>query len=213
MAETASCALVLLAAGGSSRMGRPKQLLPIGDRPLLRQVAEAAAGAPVTPVVVVLGAHAAEIRPCLDGLPVRVIVNDGWAEGMGSSVRAGMKALASFAPEASGVIIALTDQPDFSADHVSRLLDAHRRTGRSIVASQCGGKLMPPAFFAAVHFPALLALRGDAGARSLFQVHANEVAAVPAEELRDLDTQTDYAEYLKPATDRKSPPEPPGTGS
>jgi len=197
MAESFSCAIMVLAAGASTRMGQPKQLLPVGDLPLLRQVVEEAVGSLAAPVIVVLGAHAAEIRPTLGGLAVHVVVNEGWAEGMGSSVRVGMEALAQLAPEAGNVIIALGDMPNFSATHLTRLIEACRQTGRSIVATEHGGRLMPPALFAGGHFPALRASHGDAGARALLQAHADEVARVPAAELFDLDTQADYAAYLK----------------
>jgi molybdenum cofactor cytidylyltransferase len=178
-------------------MGRPKQLLPIGNKPLLRHMAETALSSPVHPIIVVLGANAARIRSCLDELPVQVVVNEGWTEGMGSSVRVGIGALTKLSPAANGVIIALGDQPRFSAAHVARLLETHRQTGRTIVASQYRGYLQPPAFFAARHFGALLGLRGDRGARSLFQTYADEVATMAADGLCDLDTLTDYADFLK----------------
>ena len=196
MADSFSCALVLLAAGASTRMGRPKQLLPVGDRPLLCQVAGAALAAPVSPVIVVLGAHAAEIAPSLGGLGVHLVVNDGWSEGMGSSIRAGMETLLSLAPAIDGVVIVLADQADFSASHVARLLDVRRQTGRSMIASQFRGALMPPALFAAEHFPCLCALQGDAGARSLLQARADEVGTVPLAAVADLDTPSDYTAYL-----------------
>jgi molybdenum cofactor cytidylyltransferase len=178
-------------------MGRPKQLLPIGNKPLLRHVAKTALSSPVHPIIVVLGSNAAGIRSCLNELPVHVVVNEGWPEGMGSSVRVGVGALTELSPTTNGVILALGDQPRFSAAHVARLLETHRQTGRTIVASQYRGDLQPPAFFAARHFNALLALKGERGARSLFQMHADEVAAVAADGLHDLDTLTDYADFLK----------------
>jgi len=87
---------VILAAGGSSRMGRPKPLLEIGGRPLVACAAEAALAAAVWPVVVVLGAHAEKIRPALARLPVLPIENPAWSEGMASSLRAGLAALRQF---------------------------------------------------------------------------------------------------------------------
>ena len=110
MAENFSCGLILLAAGASTRMGRPKQLLPVRGRPLLRHVVEACLAAPVSPVIVVLGANSAEIAPCLGGLAVHVVVNAGWAEGMGSSLRAGLEALAALAPAAKNLVIALAER-------------------------------------------------------------------------------------------------------
>ena len=192
-----SCALILLAAGASTRMGRPKQLLPMyGNRPLLRQVVESALVEPVSPVIVVLGANAAEIAPSLDGLPVRITVNAGWAEGMGSSLRRGMEELAKCSPPADHVIVALADQPDILTGHLAKLIETQRATGRPIVASECEGVRGPPVLFAAKYFTALQALRGDAGARALLREHAHEVAAVPLLAARDLDTPTDYAVYL-----------------
>jgi molybdenum cofactor cytidylyltransferase len=196
MADDLSCALVLLAAGASSRMGRPKQLLPVNGQPLLRLIAERALTAPVSAVVVVLGAHAAEIAPCLNGLSVKIVVNENWAEGMGSSLQTGVKAISALAPAPRGVVIALGDQPDFSAAHVTHLVEMWRVSQSSIVASEANGVLMPPALFAASHFPELLSLRGDAGARSLFQLHAREVPFVPLAAACDLDTPEDYTDYL-----------------
>ena len=171
MAELSSSALIILAAGSSSRMGRPKQLLPVGGCPLLRRVAEACVGSGIANVIVVLGSNAEEIRPALAGLSVHIVVNENWPEGMGSSVRAGMTMMASVMPAAKGVVIALADQPKFSTRHITRLFDAQRETGGSIVASRYKEKLSPPALFAQVYFPALRALQGDTGARSLFQKH------------------------------------------
>lgn len=196
MADDFSCALVLLAAGASSRMGRPKQLLPVNGQPLLRLIAERALTAPVSAVVVVLGAHAAEIAPCLNGLSVKIALNENWAEGMGSSLRVGVKVTASLTPSPRGVVIALGDQPDFSAAHVTQLIAMWRASKSSIVASEANGVLMPPALFAANHFPELLSLRGDAGARSLFQLHSREVPFVPLATACDLDTPDDYTDYL-----------------
>jgi molybdenum cofactor cytidylyltransferase len=196
MAEPSRCALLILAAGASTRMGRAKQLLPVNDQPLLRRVAQAALSAPASPVLVVLGAHAAEIAPCLEGLPVRIVVHAGWAEGMGSSVRAGMEALASCQPAPESVVIALGDQPDFSASHLARLIEAWCVTGQPIVASEQGTVRGPPVLFAAKYFPALRTLQGDAGARSLLQAHAHEVTTVPLQVAPDLDTPADYAAYL-----------------
>ena len=195
MAEDFRCALVLLAAGASTRMGQPKQLLPVAGRPLLRHVAEAAVAAPVAPVVVVLGAFAAEIAPCLEGLPVQIVINPDWPEGIGSSLRAGIAALQAVGPAVDGVVVALADQPDFSAAQVSRLIAAQRATARSIVASQYRGVLMPPALFTAAHFPELLALQGEAGARPLLQSHRDRLATVPLATGRDLDTPADYGAY------------------
>ena len=154
-------------------------------------------GSGVGPVIVVLGANAGEIRSCLEGLDVHVVVNTNWEEGMGSSLRAGMEALGVILPVAKSVIVALADQPGFSRRHLSALLEAQRKTGRSIVASRSGEKFLPPVFFAAVHFPELRILRGDSGARTVLQRYAPELAVVEVSDPGDLDTPADYEDFLR----------------
>ncbi len=190
------CALILLAAGASTRMGRPKQLLHVHGKPLLRHVAESALAEPVSPIIVVLGANAMEIAPCLDGLPVQIVINDDWTEGMGSSLRRGMEELTRHTPPVDCVIIALADQPDILTGHFSKLIEAQRASGRAIVASEHQGVCGPPVLCTKKLFFALHALRGDAGARALLQTQPDEVATVPSPCARDLDTLADYTDYL-----------------
>src|SRR5947199_10199355 len=99
-------AVAVLAAGGSTRMGRPKQLLPFGGRSLLRHAAEAAVAAECGPVVVILGAGADRLRPELDGLPVAVAVNPEWELGPGTSVRAAVGAV-ELAAEVGAIVFLL----------------------------------------------------------------------------------------------------------
>ncbi len=196
MAENDSCGLVLLAAGASTRMGRPKQLLPVAGRPLVRLATEVALAAPVSPVVVVLGARAGEIAPALDGLRVHAVTNESWADGMGSSIRTGVRAALELDPQLAALIIALADQPGVSAGHLGRLIATRRERGRDIVASASGGIAQPPALFAAAWFPRLLALPGDAGARTLLTEQRDSLALVPLAVAADLDTPDDYARFI-----------------
>ena len=197
MAENPTCALVLLAAGKSQRMAQPKQLLPIFGTPLLRRIVDSLAGAPVSPLVVVLGANVGRVQRCLEGTTVNMVLNEEWTEGVGSSIRAGIEALEASSPELNGVIIALADQPNFSARHVARLLEERDRTGRSIIATEAGGRLMAPAYLGSEYFLDLLSLRGDAGARLLLESNRANVATVQFEDLADLDTKEDYINFLK----------------
>ncbi len=186
------CGLVILAAGASRRMGSPKQLIEIDGRPLLVRAIEAALAAPVWPVVVVLGANAAAIRPVIAHLPVLVVENPAWSEGMASSIREGVATLRQFSRTLDAAVLALCDQPGFSAATVESLLAAHRATGRGIVAARYSGRLGAPALFAREHFAALTALTGEEGARDLLNADPARVAAVDLPELaRDLDTPAD----------------------
>ena len=196
MAEEFKCGLVLLAAGASRRMGRPKQLLPIDGRPLLRLVTERALRAPVSPVVVVLGAHADEIGPVLTGLPVHRVSNPEWEEGLGSSVRAGVEAALQLAPDLAGLIILPTDQPNLPAQHLDTMIARFRQGGCSLVASLTGDRRVPPVLFGAAWFARLRQLTDDAGARDLLREDRPEFASVPLASNADLDTPEDYDRFI-----------------
>jgi molybdenum cofactor cytidylyltransferase len=184
----------ILAAGASTRMGTPKQLLAFQGKPLLVHAVEAALASPAWPVVVVLGANAERIRPVLARLPVLITENPAWAEGMASSIRAGVTTLQQFSRRLDGAIIALCDQPAFSAAVIEQLLDAQRTSGRSIVAAHYSGRNGAPAFFLREHFPTLTALTGEEGARALLNGAPEKIAAVNLPSLAlDLDTPADVA--------------------
>lgn len=185
---------VILAAGASRRMGTPKQLLALAGKPLIVRAAEAALASPAWPVVVVLGANAEKIRPALARLPVLVTENPAWAEGMASSIRAGVTTLQQFSRHLDAALIALCDQPAFSADTIQRLVAACGQPGRSIVASCYSGRHGAPALFLREHFPTLAALTGEEGARALLNGDPSRLTSVDTPELAlDLDTPEDFA--------------------
>ena len=188
------CGVIILAAGASTRMGSPKQLLEFDGRPLLVRAVEAALASPAWPVVVVVGAHAERIRPTLARLPVIVTENAAWSEGMAASIREGITTLQQFSRALDAAIIALCDQPAFSADVIARLIAAQRSTGRSIVAARYSGRNGAPALFLREHFPALAQLTGEEGARILLNGDPARVASVELPALAlDLDTPEDFA--------------------
>lgn len=194
MAEPFHFGAVILAAGASTRMGEPKQLLPLDGQPLLVRTVTAALASPAWPVVVVLGAHAEKIRPVLAPYPVLIAENPAWTEGMASSLRAGIDTLRQFSRSLDAALIALCDQPAFSAEVVTRLVAAQRASGRTIAAARYAGRLGAPALFLRAHFPALAALTGEQGARTLLSSLVDHVEPVDLPELAvDLDTPADYA--------------------
>jgi CTP:molybdopterin cytidylyltransferase MocA len=187
---------VILAAGASTRMGRPKQLLEIEGQPLLVRAVEAALAAPVWPVVVVLGANAERIRLALARHPVLVTENPAWSEGMAASLRAGVATLQQFSRHLDGALVALCDQPAFSAAMITQLLDTQRATGRSIVAARYAGRNGAPALFMREHFAGLASLTGEEGARAMLNADSTRVAAVDLPALAiDLDTAEDVAAF------------------
>ncbi|HEX3730264.1 MAG TPA: nucleotidyltransferase family protein [Opitutaceae bacterium] len=196
-AEPLRFGCLVLAAGASTRMGSPKQLLPVGGEPLVARAAGAALASPAWPVVVVLGSGADGIRPALARLPVLAVENPAWAEGMASSIRAGLAALRQFSPSLQGVVVALCDHPAFSAAAIVRLAEAQRASGRSIAAARYGGRCGAPALFLREHFAALSRLTGEDGARAFLNAEPGRVAAVDLPEFAvDLDTPEDYRRYL-----------------
>jgi molybdenum cofactor cytidylyltransferase len=175
-------------------MGQAKQLLLLDGQPLLVRTVEAALASSAWPVVVVLGANAERIAPLLARHPVLIAENPAWSEGMASSIRTGIALLQQFSRSLDGAVVALCDQPAFSADVVAQLIAQQRVTGRSIVAARYNARNAAPALFLREHFSALTALTGEEGARSLLNGSPDLVATVDLPALAiDLDTPADYA--------------------
>lgn len=185
---------MILAAGASSRLGEPKQLVQLNGKPLVVRAAEAALSSDAWPVVIVLGANARAIRPALVRLPVLVMENFVWTEGMASSIRTGMATLRQFSRSLDAALVALADQPAFSGDSIGRLVAAQQMTGRGIAAARYGGRSGAPALFLREFFPALAALTGEDGARTLLNSEPDKVAGVDLPELAlDIDLPEDLA--------------------
>lgn len=190
-------ALVLLAAGSSSRMGTPKQLLPYQGKPLLRHAAECALAAGCNPVIAVLGSSAETIRAALDGLPVEICINSRWAEGMGTSIQSGLMALDK--AQVAGAILALADQPYVTADVLQRLIQKQRETGKSIVAARYSGTTGVPVYFTREAFPLLHALAPDQGCKGVILSHLEQAHLVDCPEAAvDIDTPDDFQELARP---------------
>ncbi|MEL5994518.1 nucleotidyltransferase family protein [Hymenobacter segetis] len=188
-------ALLLLAAGASTRMGQPKQLLPYHGRTLLRHAAETAVASGCAPIVLVTGALHEELVAEVAGLPIRAIHNPDWETGMASSIRAGLAAVAETRPAA--VLIMLTDQPLLTPELLHELMARQQQTQASIVAAAYGDTLGVPAIFAKAVFPELLQLQGQAGAGRLIAGYGAAVERVPFPAgLLDVDTPEDYAALL-----------------
>jgi molybdenum cofactor cytidylyltransferase len=188
-------ALLLLAAGASSRMGRPKQLLPWQGRTLLRHAAETAVASGCAPVVLVTGALHEELLAEVAGLPIQAVRNALWETGMASSIQAGLAAVAPAQPRA--VLIMLTDQPLVTPELLRQLVARQRQTQAPIVAAAYGDTLGVPAVFTRTLLPELLHLQGQQGAVRLIASHGAAVGQVafPAG-LLDVDTPEQYAALL-----------------
>ncbi len=193
--ESALHALVL-AAGASRRFGSLKQLVRIDGRPMLHAVLSRAVEVAGHAVTVVLGAHAAELAPLLSHSPASVAINRDWELGLSSSLRTGM---ARVPGAADAVLILLADQPSVTAEDLRRLVGAWRRQPDFIAAAQYGATSGAPAIFPRWCFRELGELRGDRGAGSPLQRHADRVARVPmASAALDVDTPEDLLKIQAP---------------
>lgn len=195
--DSGSLHAVVLAAGASTRFGSAKQLVRIGDRPLLSLIAGRTSEVVGQALLVVLGAKAAELTPLLKHSPGSVVVNRDWREGLASSIRAG---IARLPPSCAGVMLVLADQACVTAEDLRRLAAAWRRQPLGVAAAQYGGTLGAPAIFPRHLFSELSELRGDSGARVLLKRHPDSLVKVPmARAAFDLDTPDDLLELASTA--------------
>lgn len=187
---------VILAGGSSSRLGRPKQLLPLGDRPVLAHTLAHALAAKLDEVIVVLGHEAATIREQIAFAGARVVVNPDYRAGQSTSLRAGLAALP---PDADAALFILGDQPLIGPAVHDAIVAARRATNASIVMPTYAGVRGNPVLIARALFPELAQVTGDQGARGVIRAHAAAIHEVPIPgppPTDDLDTEEDYERLL-----------------
>ena len=185
---------VILAAGGSSRFGQPKQLLRFRGETLIRRVVRAAEEADCEPIVAVVGKNADEIRQELSGTRASLIENAEWQRGIGSSIRCGVHEIAG---STDAAILLTCDQPRVDRNVIARLIAAQKESGKPIVASSYANTRGVPALFQRSCFKALLALPDNLGAKKIIEEQAGDVASMTFEEgAIDIDTPEDF-ERLK----------------
>ena len=203
-------AAVILAAGASTRFGRPKQLLDWGKTPLLVHVAGVALSAGFAPVVVVLGCRAEAIRAALEPLarPAQIVMNWRWQQGMSTSVQTGLAALP---PTTEAVIFLQCDQPLVTADLLRAMAARFKETDALIVHPTHAGQRSTPVLFARRLFPELAAVTGDEGGRSLIAQYAKSAAAIEVADpdvLADVDTPADYERLAHQLAQKAPSPQP-----
>jgi molybdenum cofactor cytidylyltransferase len=190
-----SIAAIVLAAGRSARMGQAKLLLPLGDRPLVAHAVAAAQASVAEPVIAVLGYEAERVRGALPPARLLIVENPRYAEGLATSLRAG---LAAVPPRCAGALVLLCDQPLITAALVNRLLAAARQDGqdaRAILAASYAGRRGHPVYFPRLYFDALAAVEGDEGGRGVLAQYADRVRLIECADVGqelDVDTLDDY---------------------
>lgn len=181
---------VVLAAGGSTRLGQPKQLLTHEGQTLVRRTVTAALDAGCAPVVVVVGADREKVISALRDLAVTIVPNDNWPRGMGTSIRTGVARL----QESDALILLVCDQPKVDAGLLRQLIARQAETGQPMAASSYSGTHGVPALFTRSCYERLLALDDETGAKALLLGRPGEVAPVPFEAgAIDINTPADLA--------------------
>lgn len=191
-------AILLLAAGSSTRMGQSKQLMKIDGEPMLVRAAKQALSASPD-VTVVLGAEAESHRMVLRGTRVSTIENSEWQRGMGNTLKFGLAELRNANPGMDAVLIMVCDQPAVTSDHLKKLIERAGQSSKSIIASAYKDTLGVPALFRKQHFDQLAAIADGVGASKLIRENREEVETItlPHGEI-DLDTLNDYLMYTTP---------------
>lgn len=195
---TANVHVLVLAAGASTRLGQPKQLVQIGGRPALHIAVSNAVAVAGNAVTVVTGANASDLTYLLSHSPASSIVNRQWEEGIASSIRCG---LAVVPAAADAAMIVLGDQVCVTSDDLKRLLAAWNRQENDIAAATYERHVGVPAIFPRWCFSELAQLRGDEGARKILQRNPDRLVRVPMTNAGfDLDTPEDLAALTKKMT-------------
>ncbi len=196
-------AAVVLAAGASTRMGRPKLVLEIAGRPVIRHVIDHLRRSRCDRIVVVVGDEAGGVAHDARGPGVQIVVNERHREGMGTSIAAGVAALPQ---DAEAAVIVLGDQPRVTPAAINALIDAHRTTGKPLIASRYGEVTGAPTLIGRAMFDEARRLSGDVGGRWLMDRHPEMVGEVPLppDLAVDLDTPEEFAR-VREAIERASP--------
>lgn len=189
--------IIILAAGASTRLGEPKQLLPYGNINLLQRAVNEAKSTDAKKVIVVLGYEANKMSESIKNSGVEIVVNENWEEGIGSSIRAGVDSIAGD-NSIQGVLLMVCDQPYVSSAFLHELVSHQQSSGKPVVASQYKDTIGTPALFHRSFFGHLQNLSGDVGAKKILLDHSNEVDKVkfPLGDI-DIDTRGDYEMLVK----------------
>jgi molybdenum cofactor cytidylyltransferase len=190
--------IIILAAGASTRMGEPKQLLKYNEVTLMQHAIDEALAGGAQQVFVVLGSGGEKISEEIIKKQAKVLYNKNWEEGIASSIREGLQQSLLLSENADAMILMVCDQPYVNAALLKNLVRHHVESGKPIVASQYKDTLGTPVFFHKSFFPELLKLKGDTGAKKILMDNRDQVQAVrfPLGDI-DIDNMADYKMLLK----------------
>lgn len=197
MTASDNIGVVILAAGSSSRLGRPKQLVEFQNKPLLQHMIDIVAPFHFNPSVLVLGANADQIRQATDLNSVTVLSNESWPEGIASSIRLGVSESMKLNESLESILFLLSDQPFVTTELIEELIQKHVEDNQRITACSYKNNIGVPAIFGKSFFTQLMDLKGDVGAKKIIAQNPEQVDSVVFEDGSfDVDTEEDYKELL-----------------
>lgn len=191
--------IIILAAGDSSRLGRPKQLLKhVDSGSLIRHSCQLAINSGLGPIVLVVGARKELILEEVKDLAIHTVDNMMWPQGISGSIKTGLDYILELDPSLKAAIILVCDQPFLTTELIKKLVSVYASTGKPLVASSYNGVLGTPTLFDRSFFHAILELAGDKGASKIIHRHPEQVETVIFEKGGlDIDTEEDYERYMK----------------
>jgi molybdenum cofactor cytidylyltransferase len=193
MSRHSDIGVIILAAGASTRLGSPKQLLAYRNKNLLQHTIDVISASSVDHITLVLGAHADLILPHISTGRCRMVRNQNWAEGMSSSIRYGLASAISQNPSLDAAIFVLCDQPYLTSEIIDTIVLRYQENPKRIINCNYGDGYGPPTLFSSALFPLLLKLHGSEGAKSIVKQYAKEVDFIDfVGGATDIDTLDDY---------------------
>ena len=188
--------IIILAAGSSSRLGQPKQLLAYKNSTLLKNTIEASLSEN-TLVIVVTGSNKDLIENELDFADIKISYNPDWESGMSSSISKGLTDLLAFFPDCESCIFTVCDQPYVTQTIFENLISEYQKTGKGIIASSYAETFGTPVLFDKKYFSELLKLKGQEGAKKIINRFPEDTVSIPFEKGNiDIDTQEDYSQLI-----------------
>lgn len=188
---------MILAAGASSRLGHPKQLVEFQNKTLLQHIIDSAAPLNFTPSLLILGANANQIRRATNLNNVTVLDNENWSEGIASSIRLGVSESIKWNESLESILFLLSDQPFVTTELIEELIQKHANKNQRITASRYMENVGVPAIFGKTFFPQLLELTGDVGAKKIIAQNGKHVESIHFKRgFFDVDTKEDYIKLL-----------------